>query len=110
MSRRLTAGAPLLPKLMANGRRYRILSSVPCISDESVEKRRRVEDEARHRALEIFCDIATTFFKDVPAVEKVPDNEHGFLPASTSVQAMLAPKATATLCKRMCSMRVYIGW
>ena len=29
-------------------RRDRIPSSVPCISDESVEKRRRVEDEARH--------------------------------------------------------------
>ena len=52
----------------------------------------------------------TTFFKDVPAVEKVGDNEHSFLPTSASVQAMLAPKATATLCKRMCSMRMYMGW
>ena len=90
-------------------RRDHIPSSVPCISGEPVEKRRRSEGVGRHQAMEIFCDIATTFFIGVPAVEKVAVNEHGFLPASASVQAMLAPKATATLCKRMCSMRMYIG-
>ena len=46
----------------------------------------------------------------MPAVEKVAVNDHGFLPASASVQALLAPKATATLCKRMCSMRTHSGW
>ena len=44
-------------------RRDRTPSSVPCISDESVEKRHRVEDEGRHLAMETFCDIATTFSK-----------------------------------------------
>ena len=60
--------------------------------------------------MKIFCDIATTFFKDAPVVSKVPVNEHGFRPASASVQAVLAPKATATLWKRMYSMRMKIGW
>ena len=80
------------------------------IAPATAAKRARMEDDARCRSIETFTDLANKYFAHSPAVRRIIEEDGEFSVASASVEAMLVPKASATLQKRTTSLRIYAAW
>ena len=71
-------------------------STLPLVPEASVEKRRRCDDEARRKEVELFATLCVDYFRGCPAVAQVLREEKRFSADSQAVQSMVAMKSTAT--------------
>ena len=83
---------------------------VPTLCDERVRKRRHLDGDARARAMADFAGLVAKYFFEAPAVAHIVAEEGPLLASSASLAAALEPKKTATLAKRVSSLRLYASW
>ena len=80
------------------------------LSYDRAAKRAHAEPDARSKAIAFLAELANDYLGTSTLVQRIVSEEGPLDQNTPSLIAMVTAKSTATLLKRMCSLRLYKAW